>query len=239
MLLNDGADRPKLSGWSFWVQRHAIWVSIAASFLMGVWSVHLWLDQIFLTFVHEASHGLAAVLTGGTLVSLSIQPDGSGTAFTRGGFRPAILVAGYAGSCLSGAALLLAARSRGWERGVCFGLAGALGLVTLFYVRSWFGFAAGLLMATGFAWVGLRGAGWQLSLLLSFLAVRSLLNSMQDLVTLVRQAQGPQVTDAALLSQELTRGLVPPVVFAVLIAGFSLVCLAAVARWVWARPEAL
>lgn len=235
MLLADSAGRASLSEW---IQGHALWLSIGLAVLLGLGSVHLWLDQIFLTFVHEASHGLAAVVTGGSLISLSIQPDGSGTALTRGGVRPIILVAGYAGSCLSGAALLLAVRNRGWERGVCLGLAVMLAVITLGYVRSWFGFGAGLLMAAGFAWVGLRGAGWQLSLLLSFLAVRSLLNSFYDLVSLVRQAQGPHVTDAALLSQELTRGLVPPVVFAVLISLISLACLGAVLRWGWFGREA-
>ena len=231
MVLNDFPGRLGQATLSDWLQKRALWISVVLSALLSFYSINLWLDQVFITFVHEASHGLAAVVTGGQLVSINIQPDGSGTAFTRGGFRPLILVAGYAGSCVSGAALLLAARRRGWARPVCLFLAAFLTVVTLLYVRNFFGFGVGLLLALGLAWVGIRGAGWQLSLLLSFVAVRSMLNALNDLWVLLQVAGGAEQTDAALLSQEVTRGLVPPLVFAGVILLVSLACLGAVVRW--------
>ncbi|MEB3285724.1 MAG: M50 family metallopeptidase [Candidatus Sericytochromatia bacterium] len=237
MVLARGQGVNDTDSWSEKIQQHALLISIVITAALNLLAVDLWLDQIFLTFVHEASHGLAAVLTGGTVLSLSIQPDGSGLALTRGGIRPIILCAGYAGSCLSGAGLLLAVRNRGWERWVCLALGGVMAWVTVVYVRSVFGFFIGTLMAIGFVWVGFRGSGWQLSVMLSFLAVRSILNSFSDLINLFRQAGGPQLTDAALLSQELTLGLVPPVVFAGLIAAVSLACLWGVVHWGWARED--
>ncbi|MEB3198254.1 MAG: M50 family metallopeptidase [Candidatus Sericytochromatia bacterium] len=221
------------------IQRHALWVAGLATLAMTLLHLNLWIDQIFVTFIHEACHGLAAVLTGGTLVSLAVEADTSGRALTQGGFRPLILVAGYAGSCVWGAALLLASRLRGAERLVCWSLALFLGGITVFYVRNPFGFAAGLALAAGFGFVARRGAGWQLSLLLAFLALRSLLASFEDLWTLIRAAGGPAITDADLMSRELTLGLVPPIIFAGIISAVSVVCGLAVLQLAWrlSRPE--
>ncbi|MEB3329053.1 MAG: M50 family metallopeptidase [Candidatus Sericytochromatia bacterium] len=212
------------------LREHALAVAVVASLGVGLLPRGLWVDQLFLTFVHEACHGLAAVLTGGAFLSLAVHPDGSGVAYTRGGFRPLILVAGYAGACLWGGALLLAARHRGPERLICWGLAGFMLILTLGWTRDWFGLPAGLAFAAFFGWVAVRGAGWVVSWLLAFLAVRSILNSFHDLWVLLRLAGNGPLTDADLLSRELTLGLVPPVVFAVGIAACSVGVLWALAR---------
>jgi hypothetical protein len=210
---------------------HALPIAVVASLGVGLLPRGLWVDQLFLTFVHEACHGLAAVLTGGTFVSLAVHPDASGVAYTRGGFRPLILIAGYAGACLWGGGLLLAARHRGPERLICWGLAAFMLVLTLGWTRDWFGLPAGLAFAGFFAWVAVRGAGWVVSWLLAFLAVRSILNAFHDLWVLLRLAGNGPLTDADLLSRELTLGLVPPIVFAFAIAACSVGVLVAMARF--------
>ncbi|MEM9579339.1 MAG: M50 family metallopeptidase [Pseudomonadota bacterium] len=65
--------------------------------------------KILTVFLHELSHGLAAILTGGSIVSLSISPEIGGLAVTRGGNRFVILNAGYLGSLVFGALILLTA----------------------------------------------------------------------------------------------------------------------------------
>ena len=42
--------------------------------------------KIFVVFMHEVSHGLAAVVTGGEIVEIQINPQQGGHALTRGGF---------------------------------------------------------------------------------------------------------------------------------------------------------
>ena len=42
--------------------------------------------RLFVVFLHEISHGIAAVLTGGQIVSIAMGNAG-GVCFTRGGWR--------------------------------------------------------------------------------------------------------------------------------------------------------
>ena len=68
--------------------------------------------KIFVVFMHEVSHGLAAIVTGGKIVGLQINPQQGGHALTQGGSRFWTLTAGYLGSLLwGGLILLLAART--------------------------------------------------------------------------------------------------------------------------------
>jgi hypothetical protein len=65
--------------------------------------------KLFGTFVHEWSHALVAMITGGHVVELQINPsDFSGETFTRGGWFLLIASAGYTGAAIWGALLLLA-----------------------------------------------------------------------------------------------------------------------------------
>ena len=69
--------------------------------------------KIFVVFMHEVSHGLAAIATGGRIVEIQINPQQGGYALTQGGSRFLTLTAGYLGSLLwGGLILLLAARTR-------------------------------------------------------------------------------------------------------------------------------
>ncbi len=54
---------------------------------------------------HEMSHGIAALLTGGRVFGFAIVPAGAGVTMGIGGNMFLILIAGYIGSCLWGAAL--------------------------------------------------------------------------------------------------------------------------------------
>lgn len=221
------------------VHKHALPIAIGASLLLWLSPYSLWVDQLFLTFVHEACHGIAAILTGGSLVRFELQPNTSGMAYTSGGFRPLILLAGYAGSALVGGALLVAARARGLEKAICWGLAAFLGVFTLLFVRNLFGFGVGVVLTAFFAFVARRGAGWQLAFLLSFLAVQSILNAFKDLLTLVLLSGRGVLTDAHLMSREFTAGLVPPVVFAVIISAITFVMFWGFMRLSWKADKAL
>lgn len=57
-----------------------------------------WLESYF----HEISHGLAALITGGSVVKIELFPNGAGLCTTRGGFTLLISFMGYAGAILWG-----------------------------------------------------------------------------------------------------------------------------------------
>ena len=74
--------------------------------------------KIFVVFMHEVSHGLAAYLTGGSIVEIEINPQQGGHAQTRGGNRFLILTAGYLGSLIWGGVILLMAARTHFDKAV-------------------------------------------------------------------------------------------------------------------------
>jgi hypothetical protein len=182
--------------------------------------------RVFVVFLHEISHGLAAVLTGGALVSIGLSPDEGGVAFTRGGSRFLVLTAGYLGSLLFGALFLLLGRRRRWAPGV-IGLIGAFTLVvTLLYVRTWFGLFYGLLAAAVFVLVASRLKPEASETLLAAIGIMSCLYAVWDIASDVLLRSVPH-SDASALA-DLTG--VPAIVWGVLWIGASLWVIVAVLR---------
>ena len=65
--------------------------------------------DLYLIAWHESMHALGAWLTGGAVHSIEVRP-GDGVTWTSGGWFPIISMAGYVGTSLWGAALLVTAR---------------------------------------------------------------------------------------------------------------------------------
>ena len=64
-----------------------------------------------MTFFHEISHGLAALLTGGGIVKIELHFSGSGLCQFRGGLTWLVFLAGYAGASLWGLFIYLLAEA--------------------------------------------------------------------------------------------------------------------------------
>lgn len=103
--------------------------------------------KILVVFLHELSQAMAAWLTGGAVEQISLSPQQGGFAITRGGNLFAILSAGYLGSLVLGAALLLIALRSEMDRTVTALLGAVMLLVTVLYVRDVF--AAGFCILAG------------------------------------------------------------------------------------------
>lgn len=97
--------------------------------------------KILVVFLHELSHAIAIVLTGGSVESFSISPQQGGLVVGRGGNRFLSLSAGYLGSLALGMALLVIALRTHWDKAVLGGFGGVMLLVTLLYVREPFAMA--------------------------------------------------------------------------------------------------
>ena len=61
--------------------------------------------KLFESYFHEISHGLAAVVTGGSIVSIELFPNGAGLCTTIGGSRFFVSFMGYAGAAIWGTLL--------------------------------------------------------------------------------------------------------------------------------------
>ena len=87
-------------------------ISLALWFLSGYIPLIGYLTyplRIFATFIHEGGHALASVLTGSSVSSLSVSPDGSGEVYSMpAGTFSGLLIssAGYLGTTLFGVGLL-------------------------------------------------------------------------------------------------------------------------------------
>ena len=182
--------------------------------------------RLFVVFLHEVSHGIAAVATGGAIVSIAISPDEGGVCLTRGGWPFVILNAGYLGSLLFGALFLLL----GGKRRVAASVVGTIGVFTLLaallYVRSWFGFVYCLVMGLALIIVSLWLPAGVSEVVLAAIGAMSMLYAVADIASdaIFRHAAA---SDAAVLAR--ATGL-PTVLWGALWIAASLATLVAVAR---------
>ena len=58
--------------------------------------------HLLVTFLHELGHALGAIITGGKVIEIEIDPDTSGRTTSAGGWYGIILMGGYIGSALLG-----------------------------------------------------------------------------------------------------------------------------------------
>ncbi len=91
--------------------------------------------QYLYTHLHEISHALIAVATGGTGVTIRVFADGSGITGSFGGWQLFVSPAGYVGGTVFGAAVLFAARTAEGARRAFLALAVTLGIGLLLWIR--------------------------------------------------------------------------------------------------------
>ena len=177
--------------------------------------------RLFVTFVHEAGHTLAALLTGGQVQGFEVMPDGSGMASVAGGSVALIAPAGYLGAALLGSLLFfLTNRIPRWTRGLSFVMGLAIVILTLAFALPGDGRSAtALIVGIGFG-VGLMAMGWFAPRIVNVFALNTLailtgLNAVFDLWAIITNpAAGSELAlnDAARFSQEITPLLSPAVV---------------------------
>lgn len=194
--------------------------------------------RLFVTYVHEISHSLMAIITGGRVIGFTISPDGSGLATTAGGIRALILPAGYLGAAFFGSLLFYLSNSVRKPRFLAV-LMGILLLVfTLLYSRpNQDGALSALVIGLLFG-AALCLIGWKLptqinQLILNVLSIVLALNAVLDLLALIRSTSAVIVSgngivrnDAAAFSAEITP-IIPPVFWAVIWAILAAAMLAA------------
>lgn len=196
--------------------------------------------RLFVTFIHESGHALAALITGGQVASVTIHPDGSGVTWTSNSplWGWLVLSGGYLGTALFGAILLVIGRMQGWRNGgrvTLYTIAGALLTITVLW-----GWHSPFTLVTGLVLAALLGAlarytspqGAQF--VASFLAVQCSLNALTDLRILLYQTTNHAGdNDAVFMSQTYA---LPPTFWALLWAGIALVLLFVSLRGYWRAP---
>jgi len=154
--------------------------------------------RIFVTFIHEGGHALAALLTGNSVASLSVAMNASGETYTtQGGLISQLFIssAGYLGSMAFGALLLVAIRQSVKSRVVLlacgvliFALTMIFGFIKpIFSFAAWSGIPftlfAGLAISAGLILIAKFASKKVATFFVSFLAVQCVLNALFDLKT--------------------------------------------------------
>lgn len=200
-------------------------VVLYAMWNMAVFNIIMIPLRLFVTYVHEAGHSIAAMITGGRVIRFIVSPDGSGLATTAGGVRSVVISGGYVGAALFGSLLFaIANRFSRWTRL----LAGALGVFmigfTLAFARpdesgALTAIVIGLLFGgvlVGLAWKAPRTVTL---LVLDVLAISTALNAVLDVLYLLSALdarRGMVSNDAVAFSQQVTSGLLPAAVVALI-----------------------
>lgn len=177
--------------------------------------------QLFATFVHEGSHVLATLMTGGAVQSLTVSPDASGVVWSvTNSWLSQLIVssAGYLGTTLFGILLLVWFRYNYSSRKALYISSGFIGFMTLVFgllAPIWnvlnaqvsigsvaFTVISGAALASGlFAIAKYASLKW-VNFSLAFLAVQCLLNavfSLRDLflISAMTDAQSDAANMAA------------------------------------------
>lgn len=188
--------------------------------------------RLFVVLLHEASHAVAAVATGGRVDSILITPDEGGLCYCPGGDAFLTLSAGYLGSLGWGALIFWAGFRKGaWGRG----LAAVIGLgvlaLSVLYLRHPFGLAFGLAMGAGLLaaarWLSAAANGWALAALGLTSVFYAILDIKSDVL------DRPHLPSDAAMLAELTG--VPTVVWGLLWTAAALGVAWALLRAAWRR----
>lgn len=188
----------KSNAWAFWL------ITILSLFLYNAPIVGLLLSPIstFATMVHEMSHALVCIFTGGYVSGMTIVSDGSGhggLTFCRGGLPFFYTQAGYLGTAVFGCLLIFLGQFKKISKGILMFMGGTIGLASIFLVglnvlnTGWQGFLsmiAGLMLSGFLVWAGVKWRSHYANLLLLFLAVQTALNSVTSIVYLAQVSLG-------------------------------------------------
>jgi hypothetical protein len=176
-----------------WDRQRAIAIGLLASLVL--WHLPfgglvLYPFKLLATWLHELSHGLVMLVVGAGFERMEIYRDTSGLAFAQAGVsragRAAIAAAGYMGTPLCGAALLVLGQTGRSARRLLAGLAVFMAASTAIWIHNDFGRAARAAIAAALLvvaiWPGRRAAVW----LASFVAAQACINALLDIRVLFR-----------------------------------------------------
>lgn len=178
--------------------------AIAAAVIVSFVPILSYPFRLLFTIIHELSHGFMAGLTGGHFVKFELSARGSGMAYTAGGTGCLILPAGYLGTALFSASLILL----GDIENIAPHVLGALGGFLIIFVLI-FGWASPMALVSGLilglSFIGVAGwtdEAWSI-FGLNFLAIFGGFTAVDDLrmLTWVARFRYPIKNDADDMAQ--------------------------------------
>lgn len=188
--------------------------------------------KIFVVLLHEASHALALLATGGEVASITLNAMQGGATYGRGGIALVTLSAGYLGSLGLGALLVMGAQTRRVSPRLLLGAVGGMVLaLTLLLIRNGFGFGFGLLFGVALVVMARQlSAAWS-KWTLVVLGLTSVLYAILDIKSDILDR--PELRSDAAMLAEFTG--VPTEVWGVMWIVVALIAAVALFRWTLRR----
>ncbi len=175
--------------------------------------------KVFVVFLHEISHAMAALATGGWVERIELSPRLGGACYCPGGNAFVTLSAGYLGSLAWGAVILESAQRSGKKASrVVQGLGAGVLVLTLLFVRGTFGLFFGIVFGTALILAAPRLSADANRILLTFLGFTSALYAILDIKADVLDR--PHLPSDAYMLAQLTG--IPTLVWGVLWIGIAL-----------------
>lgn len=157
---------------------------LLAMFLVAVifWNTFIiYPVKLFVVILHEFSHGIAAVLTGGSIVKIEVNQQVGGVCWTMGGSRFIVASAGYLGSIFWGGLILIIAARTKYDNIMGIIVGGFLILLAALYIRNWFGFFFTAGFGVALALVSYKVKNVVIDLIMKFLGMTSCLYVLIDI----------------------------------------------------------
>lgn len=218
-------------------RRRALFIAMAAMVVTYfMWNIPqldmvMYPLRLFVTYVHETSHAIMTLLTGGRIQEFVVSADGSGHVVSMGGTRWLVAPAGYIGAALFGSTLFYVInRLPRYANNIAYILGGAMVFFTLAFILPSSIQPLALTIGIGFGVILLAVASklpQTLTLLvLNVLAIITALNAVFDVFILMRYiGAGSEANDAVNFSRAVAP-FIPSSFIALTWAGIALLLFA-------------
>lgn len=205
-----------------------LFLVLATVFSILLWFVpYAWVGvypfRLFVTFIHEGGHAVAAILTGGSVEKMVIYADASGETYTVGGVALLIASAGYLTSAAYGATMLAMSRKSVHATKMLLINAAIILALTFYFGGSPFSWTVGIGLVVALALFVISASEPFAHFLLNFLAVQCSLNALYDVRTLIWVTSTTKLHNDAAIMEQVT--LIPASIWAIGWAGLSLLFL--------------
>ncbi|MBL7977558.1 MAG: M50 family metallopeptidase [Bacteroidetes Order II. Incertae sedis bacterium] len=156
--------------------------------------------QMLVVFFHEASHAIATILTGGQVKEMVLVREQGGHVVSLGGWPFITLSAGYLGSLGFGVLFYILSESKRYQKWMVMGIGLFILLITLVFVRNWFGFGFSLIAGVLFFIAGRYLADDWNALILKAVGLTSMMYVPHDIYS-DTIARSYLVSDARMLAE--------------------------------------
>lgn len=106
-------------------------------------SILIYPIKLFVVLLHEISHGIAAVVSGGKIISIQISENLGGQCITSGGVSFIVASAGYLGSLVFGSAIFISS----YEKKFSSWITTIIAVILIFFSANYITGSTGIILA--------------------------------------------------------------------------------------------